>query len=165
MDRDRPVILHAAEAAPAPGPPTPGMDRRQLLDDDDRWVGWVQTDAGMAGGWHHHGERDSYIFVLRGTMTIEYGPGGRERVIARPGDFVFNPGGMVHREITGAEGPAASFSLSASDRVRRPSTSAAPTLVRPEHEEMAEPLQQGGCGRQRVSRISLRRRHEPAPLS
>jgi mannose-6-phosphate isomerase-like protein (cupin superfamily) len=109
VDRDRPVIVHAAEAAPAPGPVTPGMDRRQLLDDEDRWVGWVLTAAGMAGGWHHHGERDSYIFVLRGTVTVEYGPGGRERVIARPGDFVFNPGGMVHREITGPEEPAELF--------------------------------------------------------
>lgn len=109
MDRGRPVILHGPDAAPAPGPRTPGMDRRQLLDDGDRWVGWVRTDAGTAGGWHHHGDRDSYIFVLRGTMTIEYGPGGHERVTAGPGDFVFNPGGMVHREITGPGEPAELF--------------------------------------------------------
>jgi uncharacterized RmlC-like cupin family protein len=85
------------------------MDRRQLFNHDDRWVGWVQTDAGLAGGWHHHGERDSYIYVLRGSVTIEYGPTGRERVTAAAGDFIFNPARMVHREISAPEEPAEFF--------------------------------------------------------
>ena len=105
----RPIVVRPHEAAPASGPPTPGMDRRQLLDRDDCWVGWVRTDAGLAGGWHHHGERDSYIYVLRGTMTIEYGAGGRERVTAVAGDFIFNPARMVHREITAPDDPAELF--------------------------------------------------------
>jgi uncharacterized RmlC-like cupin family protein len=84
------------------------MDRRQLLDDRDRWVGWVQTLPGV-GGWHHHGERDTYIYVLRGEVTIEYGPQGREHVTARAGDFIFNPARMVHREITTPGEPAELF--------------------------------------------------------
>jgi hypothetical protein len=51
------------------------MDRRLLAEDDDTWAGWVRTQPG-AGGWHHHGERDSYIYVIKGVVTIEYGPGG-----------------------------------------------------------------------------------------
>jgi uncharacterized RmlC-like cupin family protein len=85
------------------------MDRRQLFDHEDRWVGWVRTDAGLAGGWHHHGARDSYIYVLRGTVTIEYGPTGREQVTAAAGDFIFNPARMVHREITAPDEPAEFF--------------------------------------------------------
>lgn len=85
------------------------MDRRLLLDDGDRWIGWLRTDAGLAGGWHHHGDRDSYIYLLRGTMTIEYGPGGRDQVVARAGDFVFNPREVVHREVTGPDEVAEAF--------------------------------------------------------
>jgi uncharacterized RmlC-like cupin family protein len=85
------------------------MDRRQLLNDGDYWVGWVRTDAGLAGGWHHHGDRDSHIYVLRGAVTIEYGPGGREQVTAVAGDFIFSPAQMVHREITGPDGVAEMF--------------------------------------------------------
>jgi uncharacterized RmlC-like cupin family protein len=85
------------------------MDRRQLLDREDCWVGWVQTDAGLAGGWHHHGERDSYIYILRGRMTVEYGPGGVGRVTAVAGDFIYNPALMVHREVTAPDQPAELF--------------------------------------------------------
>lgn len=109
MEHARPTVIRAADGATPPGPPTPGMDRRQLLDHDDRWVGWVRTDAGLAGGWHHHGARDSYIYVLRGRVTIDYGPGGRSRVTAAAGDVIVNPAGMVHRETTAADEPAEMF--------------------------------------------------------
>ena len=85
MEPVTPSIIRAAEAAPSPGPPTPGMDRRQLLEHDDRWFGWVRTDAGTDGGWHHHGDRDSYVYVLRGAVRIDFGPGGREHVEAARG--------------------------------------------------------------------------------
>lgn len=90
-------------------PATAGMERRQLVDHESTWVGCVSTKPGLAGGWHHHGDRDSYIYVLRGTMTVEYGPGGRDSLTARAGDFVFNPARLVHREITSAEEPAELF--------------------------------------------------------
>jgi uncharacterized RmlC-like cupin family protein len=85
------------------------MLRHQLLDDGDRWMGWVKTDAGLAGGWHHHGDRDSYVYVLRGEIVVEYGPAGHERLSAAAGDLVFNPAGMVHRELTAANEPAELF--------------------------------------------------------
>ncbi|MGH2418312.1 MAG: cupin domain-containing protein [Candidatus Limnocylindria bacterium] len=109
MERARAVVVRAADGILPPGPPTPGMDRRQLLEHEDRWLGWVRTDAGLAGGWHHHGDRDSYVFVLRGGVRIEFGPGGAEHVTAAAGDLIFNPAGLVHREVTETDEPAEFF--------------------------------------------------------
>ncbi len=106
MDRSRPLVVRVADGVPPPGPPTPGMLRHQLIDHDDRWIGWVQTEAGLAGGWHHHGDRDSYVYVLRGAVTIDSGPGGRDHVTAVAGDLVFNPARVVHREVTAPGEPA-----------------------------------------------------------
>jgi uncharacterized RmlC-like cupin family protein len=109
MEQPRPIVIRASEGAVAPGPPTPGMDRRQILDHANVWVGWVRTDAGLAGGWHHHGDRDTYVYVVSGTLTIDYGPGGRDHVQAAAGDLIFNPARMVHRETTTPAGPAEAF--------------------------------------------------------
>jgi uncharacterized RmlC-like cupin family protein len=109
MEQARPIVTRPSQGAVAPGPPTPGMDRRQILDHANVWVGWVRTDAGLAGGWHHHGDRETYVYVVSGTLTIEYGPGGRERVEATAGDLIFNPARMVHRETTAPDGPAEAF--------------------------------------------------------
>lgn len=98
MDGLRPIVVRPTEGTP--GPATPGMERRQLFESHDAWVGWIRTDAGVAGGWHHHGGHDSYIYVLRGSLTIGFGPGGRESVRAEAGDFIFNPAHIVHRETT-----------------------------------------------------------------
>ena len=49
------------------------------------------------------------MYVLRGTVTIEYGPGGREEVTAHAGDLIFNPARVVHRETTGPSGPGESL--------------------------------------------------------
>jgi len=103
MDQLRPAVMHATDGEVASGPPTPGMERRQLMEHGNAWVGWVRTEAGLAGGWHHHGDRDSYVYVLGGSVTIDYGPGGQEQVRATAGDLIFNPARMVHRETTAGE--------------------------------------------------------------
>ena len=107
MEGMRPIIVRAGGGIPAP--PTPGMERRTLLERPGAWAGWVRTDPDVAGGWHHHGDHDSYIFVIQGTLHIDYGPGGGERISASAGDFVFNPAGMVHREVTPAGEPVEAF--------------------------------------------------------
>ena len=100
MDRSRTIVVRKNEAVIPPGPPTPGMDRRQLLEDGNVWAGSVRTDPGLAGGWHHHGDRDSYIYVVSGRIGIDFGPGGREHVDATAGDLIVNPAHLVHRETT-----------------------------------------------------------------
>ena len=76
------------------------MERHQVFAGEDRWLGWVRTIPAMEGGWHHHGEHDSYIYVLRGTLYIDSGPGGRDRVTGGANDVIFVPKRMVHREVT-----------------------------------------------------------------
>jgi uncharacterized RmlC-like cupin family protein len=88
------------------GPATPGMDRQQAFASDGMWAGFVRTVAGMVSGWHHHGDYESVIYVLEGTLKLESGSGGAEVVEAGPGDFVRVPKGVVHREGNPSARPA-----------------------------------------------------------
>ena len=88
------------------GPSTPGMDRQQAVATDDMWSGLVRTQAGMMSGWHHHGEYETVIYVLTGSLRMEFGPSGSNIVEAGPGDFVFVPNGVVHRESNPSAQPA-----------------------------------------------------------
>jgi uncharacterized RmlC-like cupin family protein len=91
------------------------MERRQLLVRDGTWAGWIRTDAGVAGGWHHHGNHDSYIYVLRGALTIDFGPDGADSVRAAAGDLIFNPANLVHRETTSPDGECEAFIVRVGD--------------------------------------------------
>ncbi len=89
-----------------PGPSTPGMDRQQAFATEGMWSGFARTDAGMVSGWHHHGEYETTIYVLTGALRMEFGPNGSKTVEAGPGDFVYVPKGVVHRESNGSAVPA-----------------------------------------------------------
>jgi uncharacterized RmlC-like cupin family protein len=82
------------------GPVTPGMDRQQAFATDAAWAGFVRTEPEMTSAWHHHGEHETIIYVLGGSLSFEFGPGGSDEVVATPGDFVLVPRGLVHREST-----------------------------------------------------------------
>jgi uncharacterized RmlC-like cupin family protein len=82
------------------------MDRQQAFGTDELWAGLVRTEAGMVSGWHHHGEYETVIYVLTGALHMEFGPGGSNTVEACPGDFVYVPKGVVHRESNPATAPA-----------------------------------------------------------
>ncbi|TAM82370.1 MAG: cupin domain-containing protein [Jatrophihabitans sp.] len=86
--------------------PTPGKVREQAITVDGLWSGLVRTEPGVASGWHHHGEHDTSVYVLAGTVRIEFGPGGHEAVEAGPGDFVHIPRHLVHREVNAGSVPA-----------------------------------------------------------
>jgi uncharacterized RmlC-like cupin family protein len=88
------------------GPSTPGMERQQAFATEDMWSGFVRTQAGMVSGWHHHGEYETVIYVLTGSLRMEFGPGGSESVEAAPGDFVSVPKGAIHRESNASAEPA-----------------------------------------------------------
>ncbi len=82
----------------AAGHATPGMTREEAVATEGMWGGFVTTDAGMVSGWHHHGEFESAIYVLKGGARVEFGTAGGETVDAVAGDFVFVPKGAIHRE-------------------------------------------------------------------
>jgi len=53
----------------------------------------------VASGWHHHGARRLYGFLVSGRLRLEYGPRGTEDVELRSGDFFQIPPGLVHRDV------------------------------------------------------------------
>ncbi len=95
----RPVARSASQLDEIPAQQTPGICRRQAFAGDDRWVGYVQTQLGEWSGWHHHGETDTYMYVLSGGLEFEFGP-AREQLLVGSGDFALMPAGVVHRERT-----------------------------------------------------------------
>jgi uncharacterized RmlC-like cupin family protein len=78
--------------------PTPGIVREQAVRTEGMWSGLARTDAGMVSGWHHHGVYESTIYVLTGSLRMEFGAGGQGSFDAGPGDFVFVGKEIVHRE-------------------------------------------------------------------
>lgn len=80
------------------GPVTAGMDRRQAVATDLVWSGLVHTQPGAVSGWHHHGDHESVIYVLRGALHMEFGAHGDDVFDAMPGEFVYVPPYSIHRE-------------------------------------------------------------------
>src|SRR5262245_20427812 len=100
----QPVVVHPDERVA--GPTFPGMEMRPRHDGDGRWVGWtgwITNQAGDVSGWHHHAANDTYVYIIRGSVTIEFGRDGAERINARAGDFFVIPSGTIHRETTGPD--------------------------------------------------------------
>lgn len=83
---------------------TPGMTREEAFSGEKLWIGVVRTEPGHLTGWHHHGEWDTYAYVLAGTLRLESGPAGEDALEASSGDFLFIPKHAVHRESSGGPG-------------------------------------------------------------
>jgi uncharacterized RmlC-like cupin family protein len=77
---------------------TSGMTREIAIAKEGIWAAFVRTAPGTESGWHHHGAYETSIYVVRGRLRFEFGPGGSRSIEAAPGDFVHVPPGAVHRE-------------------------------------------------------------------
>jgi uncharacterized RmlC-like cupin family protein len=108
MSKSRPVVVHHPEQG-MPVPAMSGTERRQLFERDGRWADWIRNGAGDESGWHHHAANDTYVYVLRGSVTIDFGPGGAERIVAGGGDFFIVPAQTIHRETTGRDADLDAF--------------------------------------------------------
>lgn len=98
-------VIRATERLIPDAGQSPGMIREEAISSEGLWGGVVKSSPGMASGWHHHGEHETYVYVLRGGLRIEYGAGGREHAEAGPDDFLHIPSNAVHREASrGPEG-------------------------------------------------------------
>lgn len=100
----RPVIVKPADRRIPTGPGTPGMDRRVAVEQDGLWFGTVRTEPGILTGWHHHGDYDTYVYALEGEARFDYLDGEDVVMVSTvPGDVLFIPKGVVHREGSQAE--------------------------------------------------------------
>ena len=61
--------------------------------------------------WHHHADNDTYVYVIRGSVTLDFGPGGAESVVAGAGDFFIVPPQTIHRETTSLDADLEAFVL------------------------------------------------------
>ena len=98
---ERPVVIRSGELGE--GQSTPGIERLTAFARPGIWFGRAHTDPGVVSGWHHHGEHDTFAFVVEGAFRLESGPDGRDVVEAGPGDFVVIPARCVHRESNPSE--------------------------------------------------------------
>ena len=62
------------------------------------WMGLASTPAGTVSAWHHHGDCETGIYVLRGRARFRWGPGGAESAEVGPGDFLAVAPHAIHRE-------------------------------------------------------------------
>ncbi len=88
----------------APG--SPGIYRHLAFKGDDFLVVRSRVDPGVVSGWHHHGDYDVYGYVVRGSVSFEGGPDGRDAISVGSGDFFHVPAHTVHRDVnpSGTEG-------------------------------------------------------------
>jgi uncharacterized RmlC-like cupin family protein len=73
---------------------------RELAFQSDRALQVRARGEGMAAtGWHHHGDREVFGYLVKGRARFEFGPGGRESVEVEAGGFFRVPPGLVHRDV------------------------------------------------------------------
>jgi len=83
---------------------TSGMARWEAISGksvgaEKLWMGQTHVTAGTKSGNHHHGEAETAIYVVSGTPAFVFADGDREiRLAAKPGDYIFVPPYVPHRE-------------------------------------------------------------------
>ena len=81
---------------------TPGMHRTSGIASDTcgstgLWVGLVTAPPGQSAP-HHHGDAESGIYILSGTIRMHYGNTLEYNLLAQEGDFLYVPANVVHVE-------------------------------------------------------------------
>ena len=63
------------------------------------WMGQTHVTPATSSGDHHHGDAETAIYVLSGHPAFVFADGDREvRLETEPGDYVFVPPYVPHRE-------------------------------------------------------------------
>lgn len=65
------------------------------------WMGRTELPPGVNSGDHHHGESETGIYVVAGTPVFVFrdpATGDDVRLEARPGDYIWVPPWVPHRE-------------------------------------------------------------------
>jgi uncharacterized RmlC-like cupin family protein len=83
---------------------TSGMTRREAISGKTTgsgriWMGQTEVAPGATSGDHHHGATETAIYVLSGHPVFVFAADGREvRLETEPGDYIFVPPYVPHRE-------------------------------------------------------------------
>jgi uncharacterized RmlC-like cupin family protein len=83
---------------------TSGMTRREAISGKNTgsekvWMGQTHVAPGTRSADHHHGEAETAIYVLSGNPAFVFADGSEEvRLDAEPGDYIFVPPYVPHRE-------------------------------------------------------------------
>lgn len=103
-DWHRPLGHTPKSALSADTAQTAGMVRMagisgEMSGSEKIWMGENTVSPGVASGDHHHGEAETGIYVLKGHPVFVFLEDGAERRIQTgPGDYVFVPPYVPHRE-------------------------------------------------------------------
>jgi uncharacterized RmlC-like cupin family protein len=90
-------VVHRADLKK--GESARGLVRLKAFEKDAAMFGSSQLAAGAKSGWHHHGARELYAYIVSGKLRIEFGKGGKKSVEVEKGDFVHVPAGLVHQDV------------------------------------------------------------------
>jgi uncharacterized RmlC-like cupin family protein len=87
---------------------TPGMTRvagvaASTCGASGVWMGEVVTEPGFASDPHHHGDVESAIYVVSGTLRFRWGDRLEQSAEGDAGDFIFVPARLVHQEINASD--------------------------------------------------------------
>ena len=85
---------------------TTGMRRVEAISgktvgSEALWMGETHVAASTASGNHHHGESETAIYVVRGNPVFVFydeESAAEKRLETKPGDYVFVPPWVPHRE-------------------------------------------------------------------
>ena len=83
---------------------TPGMQRLEAISGRNAgsariWMGQTRVAPLARSGDHHHGDTETAIYVVSGTPAFVFADGDQEvRLEAKPGDYIFVPPYVPHRE-------------------------------------------------------------------
>ena len=100
----RPLVRSRPDDRNSDTPQTPGMRRYAaisggLTGSQHLWMGGNTVRPGEKSADHHHGEADSGIYIVSGHPRFVFLVDGEEQHIdAGPGDFVYVPAWVPHRE-------------------------------------------------------------------
>lgn len=83
---------------------TSGMTRLEAISgksvgSEKLWMGRTHVAPGTSSGDHHHGDTETAIYVVSGRPVFVFAEGGAEvRIETEPGDYIFVPPFVPHRE-------------------------------------------------------------------
>ncbi|HEV2120876.1 MAG TPA: cupin domain-containing protein [Candidatus Bathyarchaeia archaeon] len=81
------------------GDSTKGILRDRAFESEEVLLGQSKIATGTLSGWHHHGTRHLYGYIVSGRLRFDCVTAKIESIEVSPGDFFHIPVGLVHRDV------------------------------------------------------------------